>query len=165
VHRRVGDRVVVIEDQADRREVLGGEVVDQQRNDQLVQPRARAAQSRACVQADLGAHGLDRLDHVAEEAHRVVVVGVQPQPRDALLARGPGAQQRRLAESRRGREHREPASRARSQRVHQALARELLRAHRRAGELGRDDHVDHAAHPAIVDALRGRIDLGEPRPG
>ena len=54
-------------------------------------------------------HGLQRLDQIANEPHRVVVVGVKPQPGDVLLARGPPAQQHGLPPARRGTHERERA--------------------------------------------------------
>ena len=74
------DQVVVVEHQHD---VAAGraEVVEQRREHQLDRGRLRRGQELQLVRADPGRHRPQRGDHVGPEGHRVVVAGVERQPR------------------------------------------------------------------------------------
>ena len=79
------DQVVVVEHQHD---VAAGraEVVEQRREHHLDRWRLRRGQQLQLVRADPGRHRPQRGDHVAPEGHRVVVAGVERQPRSRPLA-------------------------------------------------------------------------------
>jgi hypothetical protein len=104
VDRQRLHQVVVVEDQ---RELVrrGPERVDQGSHDAPARHHPWGTQERDHLLAEAFAGAVKGNDHVPPEPHRVVVVGVQRQPRDALPgASGPVGEQGGLAEAR-GRAH------------------------------------------------------------
>ena len=88
VHLRARDDVVVLDDQ---HEVVleGVEVVDQDRQDVVDQADPRGSQDRLGVCSEGRREHLEGLDHVEEEADRVVVRAVEGEPGEgSRLLRG-----------------------------------------------------------------------------
>ena len=81
VHVRVGDDVVVLDDEHEVT-VEAGDVVEEQGQHDLDEIRAGAAQGRQRPAPELGLDPLQGRRDVGEEAGRVVVVLVERQPRD-----------------------------------------------------------------------------------
>ena len=76
------------------------QLVDQQRDDDVLEARARRADRSFGPRADPGRHPPERLDHARPETHPVVVGLVERQPGERLLhgcRTVPLLQQRRLA--------------------------------------------------------------------
>ena len=104
MHRPGGDHVIVVEDQHGL--VRGGpavQVVDQRREQPLERGRGGRPDQRADAGADPRAHLVQSGDRVPPEPGRVVVAGIQRQPRHrALAGPRPAGHQDRLAVSGRG---------------------------------------------------------------
>ena len=104
VHGPGADHVIVVEDQQGPvRGGPGAQVVDQRREQPLKRGRGGRPDQRAHASADSRAHPVQRGDHVPPEPGRVVIAGIQRQPRRrALAGQRPVGQQNRLAVSGRG---------------------------------------------------------------
>jgi hypothetical protein len=99
-------QVVVVQHQ---RELIGRglEVVDQRGHDALARHHPRRSQERQQVLPKASANTIERDDHIPPEPHRIVVFGVQRQPRHRPpRAGGPAGHQGGLAEAG-GRAHKE----------------------------------------------------------
>ena len=139
VHRASVDQVVVVQDQQHLIPArLDGQLVDQGRHKPVKRTRGRRPEQRAQVPGDPGPGPVQRSDHVAPEPGRVVVAGVQAQPRHRPpAAAGPVGQQRRFAESRRSANQHPPPRQALAERPHQARARHKARLRPRHVQLRR----------------------------
>ena len=97
---RVGDQVVVVQDQ-EQRQSRRAQLVQQSRQDRPVQVRAWAPQGRQRAPPYARLDGAERLHHIGPEPCGVVVALVQRDPGHPASARdrAPLGQQRRLAEA------------------------------------------------------------------
>ena len=97
---RVGDQVVVVQDQ-EQRQPGRAQLVEQSRQDRPVQVRAWAPQGRQRAPPYARLDGAERLHHIGPEPCGVVVALVQRDPGHPASARdrAPLGQQRRLAEA------------------------------------------------------------------
>ena len=129
VHRPGLNQVIVVQDQQHLIPArLDVQLVDQSRHKPVERTRGRRREQRAQVPGDPGLGPVQRGDHVTPEPGRVVVAGIQAQPRHRPpAAAGPVGQQRRFAESRRSANQHPPARQPLAERPHQARARHKAR--------------------------------------
>ncbi len=121
---------------------LGSELVDQGRHKPLKRTRSWRPEQRAQPLGDPGLCLIQRSDHVAPEPGRVVVAGIQAQPRHRPPATaGPVGQQRRFAESRRSADQHSSPRQPLAERLHQARARRKARLRPRNVQLGRQQDI------------------------
>ena len=148
VDRLVGDGVQVVEHEHDALGQLD-ELVDEQRDDDVLEARAVRAQRPLGAPADARHDHPQRLDHAGPEAHGIVVAGLQRQPRERLVGRreAPLLQQRRLARASGGREHRQARVPGAGQERDEGAARDEPLAARGHLELGRGDDAHVAVSP------------------
>ena len=108
------DQVVVIEHQQRLVRIgPGGQFVDQRGHQPLVRRRRGRAEQRPHPLGEPRPHPVQRGHAMAPEPRRVVIAGVQRQPRHRLLAAPrPVGQQDRLAVPRRGADQHQPARQA-----------------------------------------------------
>jgi hypothetical protein len=108
VHCLGVDQVVVVQDQQHLAR-LGGELVDQGRDQPLKRRRGGRAEQRGDLLGDPRARPVQRGDHMPPEPRRVVVAAVQRQPgHRPPAAAGPVGQQAGLAEPRRRAHQQQP---------------------------------------------------------
>ncbi len=113
VHRLRADHVIVIQDQQQRlvRVRPAGHLVDQRRHQRLERRRRRRPEQRAHPLADPRPHPVQRGHRMPPEPGRVVVAGIQRQPRRRQpAAPDPLGQQDRLAVPGRPADQDQPAS-------------------------------------------------------
>ena len=103
VHGRVGDHVIVVQDEHDR-PGLRDQVVDQQGNRGVADRAPPGGQGTQRAFPDAGRRLPERGQHVAPEQDRVVVAGVERHPGDqGVTGCAPLGEQRGLSPNRRGR--------------------------------------------------------------
>ena len=143
VHRPGVNQVVVVQDQQHLIPTrLDGEPVDQGRHKPLKRTRGRRPEHRVQPLGDPGLRLIQRSDHVAPEPGRVVVAGIQAQPRHRPPATaGPIGQQRRFAESRRSANQHSSPRQPLAERPHQARAWHKTRLRPRHVQLGRQQGI------------------------
>jgi hypothetical protein len=145
VHRRRLDQVVVVQDQHGLL-VARGQLVDQRGQQRRAGRAAGLRKQGARARPDAGLDPVQGRDHVAPEAHRVVVVGVQGQPRHRPAAAGsPVGQQCGLAEARRRAHQRQVAPHRHSQALDQVGTRQHVWAAARHADLGGQQLIPRGA--------------------
>jgi hypothetical protein len=99
VDPRVGDQVVVVDDQHDRA-IEVGQVVDQEQQPDVGRIGSLRGQRRQRASSDPGLEASQRLGQIGDQARCVVVDLVHRAPRDGwpVLGSYPLGEQRRLAE-------------------------------------------------------------------
>jgi hypothetical protein len=162
VHLGRLDDVVVVDHQHD---LVGGrgELVHQRGDDPRERCARRAGHERADPLDDTDVHAVERGGDVAPEPHRVVVAGVERQPRHrSVVGPRPGGQEARLAEAG-GPAHQYQLAGARLQLPDEPGPRHPPRARLGCAQFGRQQHImggraedDGACDGAIV---------GPPQPG
>lgn len=135
------NHVVVVEDQ---RELAGRglELVDQDSHDPLARDDAGRSQEWKHVLGVTPSCTIERNDNVTPEPHRIVVIGIQRQPRHrALRTCGPVGDQGRLAEAGGSAHQDHLPGHPRVESLDQPGSAEAVGTSLRDGELGGDDLV------------------------
>jgi hypothetical protein len=156
------DQVVVVEDQHDVRR-HAGKVVQQRRQNRVGGAIGRPEEG-ACASADPGGRSVERRDQVRPENGGIVVAAVQRDPRhgpvDVRLGRELG-EERRLAETRRSGDHRQPRRRAATQALLEPRPRHDAALRPGCIQLGLEQRADHDGNgdgrtPSVADVSGGQ---------